>query len=486
MSFQHGIYISEVPTSITPPVQTSAGIPVFFGTAPVNLATDGVGVTNQPVLAYTYAEAVEALGYSDDWDKYTLCEAIYAQFALFAVAPVILVNVLDPAKHKKEVTSQAATLIGGSVTLPDTGILKNTLVVKLTAEGAPLAKGTDYTASFGTDGKLIVARVKTGGIATDTTALVVSYTKLDPTMVTAADVIGGVDVTTGAYTGMELLNQVFPKYRLVPGQIAAPYWSTKPEVAAVMEAKAGAINGVFRAVALTDIPTDTVKKYSDAPAWKNTNNYAFARQMVCWPKVKLGSKIFHISTQLAALNCQIDASNDDVPYESPSNKNLQMNGMCLADGTEVSFGLEEANYLNGQGIATALNWIGGWRFWGNRTAAYPANTDPKDSFLAIRRMFDWHGNTFLLTHWNKVDKPTNRVLIESAIDSERIRLNGFAAAGYILGGRVEFTSAENPTTDLLNGHIKFHTFLTPPTPAEEIDDVLEYDTSYLSTLFGTK
>ena len=160
--------------------------------------------------------------------------------------------------------------------------------------------------------------------------------------------------------------------------------------------------------------------------------------------------------------------------------------MCLADGTEVSFGLEEANYLNGQGIATALNWIGGWRFWGNRTAAYPANTDPKDSFLAIRRMFDWHGNTFLQTYWQKVDKPVNRVLIESIIDSERIRLNGFAAAGYILGGRVEFTSAENPTTDLLNGHIKFHTYLTPPTPAEEIDDILEYDTSYLSTLFGTK
>jgi len=482
---RHGIYISEVPTSIVPPVTTDAGIPVVIGTAPVNLSADGKGTTNEPVLCYTYQEAVSAFGYSDDWASYTLSEFIYSHFALFAVAPVVLINVLDPGVHRREVANESAILVAGKVTLPAAGIMLYTLVVKASQAAQPYVKNADYTAAFDDSGRVTISRIAGGAIPSDTAAVIINYARLDPAMITATDIIGGVDTATGSYKGLELINRVFPKYRVVPGQICAPYWSTKPEVAAVMEAKAGTINGVFRAVALTDIPTDEVKKYSDAPAWKEQNNYVFARQVVCWPKIRLGDKVFHLSTQAAGLNCLLDSTNDNVPYESPSNKNLQMNGLVLADGTEVSFGMEEANYLNGQGITTALNWIGGWRLWGNRTAAYPANTDPKDSFLAVRRMFDWHGNTFLLTYWQKVDKPVNRVLIETLIDSENIRLNGLTSRGFLLGGRMEFRAAENPTTDLMNGVIRFHTYLTPPTPAEEIEDVLEYDPNYLQTLFGS-
>ena len=43
-----------------------------------------------------------AVGYSDDFKKYTLPQSIDATFRKFAVAPVILINVLDPAKHKKD------------------------------------------------------------------------------------------------------------------------------------------------------------------------------------------------------------------------------------------------------------------------------------------------------------------------------------------------------------------------------------------------
>lgn len=60
----------------------------------------------------------------------------------------------------------------------------------------------------------------------------------------------------------------------------------------------------------------------------------------------------------------LDAKNNDIPYESPSNKNIQMDGLCLSDGTEVVLDLEQANYLNGQGVVTALNFIGGWEIVG--------------------------------------------------------------------------------------------------------------------------
>ena len=35
----------------------------------------------------------------------------------------------------------------------------------------------------------------------------------------------------------------------------------------------------------------------------------------------------------------------------------------------------------------------------------------------------------------------------------------------------------------MNGHIKFHTYFTPPTPSEKIEDELEFNTSYFDALF---
>ena len=107
MAFQHGVRVQEQATSLVAPILGTAGLQVVFGTAPVNLAEDPYSVTNTPVIAYSWAEAVKKLGYSQELNalghhKYTLCEAMYASFKLAAVAPVIFVNVLDPAKHKKE------------------------------------------------------------------------------------------------------------------------------------------------------------------------------------------------------------------------------------------------------------------------------------------------------------------------------------------------------------------------------------------------
>lgn len=83
----------------------------------------------------------------------------------------------------------------------------------------------------------------------------------------------------------------------------------------------------------------------------------------------------------------------------------------------------------------------------------------------------------------KLDQPINKRLIQTVVDSENIRLNGLKAQGAILGGRVEFYEDENPVTNLMDGIVKFHTYITPPAPAREIDNVLEYDPSYFSSLF---
>ena len=99
-------------------------------------------------------------------------------------------------------------------------------------------------------------------------------------------------------------------------------------------------------------------------------------------------------------------------------------------------------------------------------------------------MFDWINNTLVTTFWQKVDAPLNRRLVQTIVDSANIWLNGLAARQMILGGRVEVLPEENPTTDLMDGIIRFHVFVTPPGPARELDFIVEYDPAYLETLFA--
>lgn len=475
MSFKHGVYSSEVPTSIVPPAEAMAGLPVVIGTAPIHLAKKAV--INKPVLCYTYQEAVEYLGYSDNWVDYTLCEFVKSQFTLFSVAPVVFINVLDPAKHKKTVTEQEVTLEGKEGIIK-ADILLETLALKDSSD-QPLARDTDYVDSFNDTGEVLITVLKEGV----TGSLKATYTALDPSMVTSDDVVGGID-SQGKSTGLELINEVLSRFALIPGQIVAPGWSDQPEVAAVMVAKASLINTFFKCSALTDIPVNACPNYSDVVEWKNTNNYTYTNQINCWPKIRLGDAVYHLSTQIAGLNCKTDSEFEGVPYVSPSNRSLQMNGLVGKDGEEIALGIEQANYLNGQGVMTAINFYGGWKAWGNRTAAYPANTDPKDSFIPVRRMFDWVANTIIQTFWSKVDGPMTPRLVDTILDSLNLWLNGLSASGAILGGRVVWLKENNPLTSLMDGKMKFHVYLTPPTPAEQLDFILEYDVEYLKTLLG--
>ena len=483
MAYFHGVRVSEIPTAIITPVQTTAGLPIVFGTAPVHLTENPEEYVNKPVICYEYKEAVAALGYSADWEKYTLCEAMYTEFYLYAVKPIVFVNVLDPKKHKTSVPEKAVPIVNGEATISDP-VIKSTLVVKDGVGGTKLVEGEDYVAAWNDDGELVITDIA-GGADSGLAAFGVSYDKVDPSKVTKADLIGGVD-SQGNVTGIELVNSIYTIFSIVPGILAAPGWTHDPEVAAVMKAKALAINTIFRCIALTDVDTAACRKYQDVNAWKNNNSYTGTNQVVCWPCVQMGDHVYHMSTHIMGIIGVMDAANTDIPYQSPSNLSMQATGICLKDGTEVSLTLEQANLLNSQGIMTALNFIGGWKSWGNYTGAYPGTTDVKDTFICVRRMFDWQYQTFILTYWQKVDRPLNKRLVRSIVDSEQIRLNGLVSREYLLGAEVQFLEDENPITDLLAGIFRLHIKLTPPVPAQDIEGILEYETSYFKRLFETE
>ena len=202
------------------------------------------------------------------------------------------------------------------------------------------------------------------------------------------------------------------------------------------------------------------------------------------PKISLGGVQYHLSTQAASLMATVDNDNDSIPYVSPSNKNLQCDSSVLADGTEQNLSLTQANYLNSQGIVTALNFSQGWVLWGNACSRFPSSSDPVERFISIRRMMNWIANSLVTTYFSQVDAPINRRLIETIMDSVAIWFNGLAAKGCILGGRIVFDSDDNPTTKLISGIVKFKVYVTPPPPAEQIIFELEFDPDYFATLFS--
>ena len=332
----HGVSTRQNDTSISTPVTADSGIAFVVGAAPGH--TVG-GAPNDPIMCQSYAEAVAALGYSDDWEKYPICEAIYSQFKLYGVAPVVFVNVLDPAKHKKSVAEQNYPVADGKVLLP-LEALKNT--VKVTSYTA----GTDYELFY--EGENLILEVLDGGsIPAETGELTITFDAVDPSKINENDIIGGFDTSTKKYSGLELIDKVFPKYGIVPDLIVAPGWSDKSNVAAVMTAKADAINTVFTgAKALIDADTNTVRHYADVPAWKKAQNMNSKAEILCWPMFGLGDRAFHASVHAAGLMGKTDSDNGGCPAESPSNKSLQIDRAMLADGTTVLLDLAQANYLN--------------------------------------------------------------------------------------------------------------------------------------------
>ncbi len=467
----HGVQTGKLTTSISTPNVASSGVIFAVGTAPVQMVEGGK--INEVVMANNYTEAVQKLGYSDDWKKYSLCEVIYTAFQLYTTSPIFLVNVLDPQKHKTQKTLNAE-VVENQVKLPLEAIAGS-------VEVDGLERGTDFEAFYDDDNCIVE-------FLSDTTGEVeLTYNEADPTQIDKDDIIGGFSVTTHKSTGLELIDSVFPRFTEIPDLILCPNWSHDSEVAAVMSAKAENINGLFEADAILDMDTteEGVTYYSDAIAWKKKKNFSKPNELVCFPKLALGEREFNFSTQLAGLIAKVDnteAWGGGTPCESASNKSLQADRMILADGTEVALDLQQANYLNDNGIITGLNFYNGFVSWGDWTACFPGNTDPVDYFYCISRMFKWVAKTVTLSYWNYVDRKLNRRLIDAILQGVNDWLNSLTAEERILGGRVEFKEEENSETALMAGHAKFHIYLAPPSPLSLLEYVLEYDVSYLSSL----
>ena len=475
--YLHGIYGSFAATDTPINTISEGNVQCVIGTAPVNLLSNPEAAVDAPVLINSKDEVNSKLGYSDDVDKFTLMQAVHCALELFQTAPIICINVLDPAKHTAAKTA-SVSLVNGATALSDEGILLSSLELTSADGSTTYASKTDYTAAFNDSGIVTITMVS-GGKLTATSTVKASYNVLDPSKVTDADIEAGIAA----------VDRAFPLLQYVPEPILAPGWSHHPAVSAALIAKSQKISGVFKATALCDIDSDANETITAAISAKTANGLNVRDCVPCYPKVKttLGVTVW-LSALVAAVMQYTDAQYNGSPMVSPSNKDSNIAATVLADKTQVMYTLEEANQLNGEGIMTAINFMG-WRLWGNNTGIYSkagedagSEFDVKDRYINVKRAFDWQNNGFITRYFaKKIDGPLNYKAIQSFITDENQFYNAFIAAGLVAGMEIVYNQNDNPISQIMNGKIQFKQRIAPFLPLEVVENTVQYDTSLLES-----
>lgn len=457
-NFLHGVETIEILKGPRPIRQVKTAVVGLIGTAPT-------GAVNVPTIVLSERDAA-AFGELRYAGGYTIPQALDAIFDQGA-GTVIVINVCDPAIHKAAVTNEA-------VTLPATtgrAKLAHAYVSDVTVKSDNLS--VTYTA--GTDFELDAAageivRVSAGAIPPGA-SLKVSYTYVDPTAVTASDIIGTV-TASGARTGMKALDDTYNLFGFNAKLLIAPVYGTLTSVSAELISMAHKL----RAMALIDAPVGvTVQQVIQGrgPSGSINFNTSSERAILCYPHLKVfdaatgQERLEPMSQRLAGVICRKDAENGY--WWSPSNTEiLGITGTERPITARVNDAQSEANLLNENGVVTLFNSFGsGLRTWGNRSAAWPSLTHPRN-FINVRRTADVLHESVEYSMLQFIDSPID----DGLIDAIRESVNGFIrtlmARGALIDGSCTYDPAKNPPTEIALGHLTFDITFMPPTPAERI------------------
>lgn len=276
---------------------------------------------------------------------------------------------------------------------------------------------------------------------------------------TMANVIGGVDSGSGAYTGTKalLVGKAMTGYR--PSVLMAPGWTHQREndggsllnnpVVAELSTLSDRLFGVVLA---------------DGPDAKDADAFAYATDLADPNVFVVDPRAGIFDTDAAAV---VDRYGSSVAagilsqinyWESPSNKRA---GGVVSTSRPIDYidgdPNSRANLLNEQNVTTIIN-EDGWRLWGNRC------TD--GSFLSVQRTLKTVDYTILTQHRWAVDQGLTPRLVDDVVD----RMNGFfdnlTATGAILGGSA-WLNTELTTTETIKQGIAYYDYeMNPVYPLE--------------------
>ena len=454
--WKHGAFSNMVTDGAKAAAKAQSAM-IYIGTAPVHLVAGGAELVNKPIVVSSMNEARKKMGYSEDWAKYTLCEAMYAHLEYAGVGPLVLINVLDPAKHKaNEGGSISATPAFGKITITDAGDI---IIDSITVTGK--TPGTDYSVSYDCAKEIITIAELTSG-ALGSQALDISWDKIDASKVSSEDVIGSSD-GEGLNTGIYAIRNVYQTTGYIPSTMLCPGFSSDPEVHKAMVENSLKVNGHWSVHLRTDLPLSdggTPLKLSTAAAWKKNNGYNQLHETPYFPLAKgTDGRIYHHSV-LAAANLQkLLIEQSGIPYASPSNTECSIiQNLYLGEENEDRVYDDEIinRLLNQHGIASSAFVSGRWAIWGSASGEYePDNATDFNVFETNVMMLFYLTNDFQHRRGKDVDKPTTVNDLKSIAAEEQARLDALISIGALTAGEVILSSERISRSDIVKGDYCF-------------------------------
>jgi len=389
--------------------------------------------------------------------------------AIFAQGPanVVVINVFSSSSHTSQVTDEPQTVTNGKLKLAYPPIGAVTIEESNGSTAATIVKGVDYTLDEFGNFVSLTNNADNGHVFKFT------YKKLNAAAVDAAAIIGSIDTGTDTRTGCKALTKIKTLFGFVPKILIAPDYSSVNAVAVELLAQASAL----KAIALLDAPAaTTIAGAISGRGIAGTINFNTSsdRAYLLYPYLKAYDPYSNTNVDYPYSNFMAGViSNNDIEngyWWSPSNKEIK--GIVGSERV-ITGGYNDAsgdvNALNEVGITSILNTFGtGIRTYGNRSAAFPTVTEPRN-FISIRRTADVIHESLELAVAQFIDRPITQALI----DAIRETGNGFirtliGRGALIQGSRVEYPADVNTPVEIAAGRLTFDLVMMPPPPAERI------------------
>lgn len=489
MAYKHGAY-GEITSSKVTDAKQSTVVAAYIGTAPINLIRGYAGkdLVNMPIKVANMSDVQSKLGYSIDWNSFTLCEAFAEHFdnTVGNVGPIYVVNVLDPTAHKAtDKTTKELSFSNDRAEFESTDIILDTFAI------ANKVEGVDYSLEYNFAKGTVVVKL----LESVDASIQCSYDTVDASKVKSSDIIGQT-TEDGQYTGLHAMKLLYQYHNAVLNLLAAPGWSHLPEIYKAMVSTVQKLNGHWDGFVNADIPmVDAAGKAIDtlakAISWKEENGYTSEFSKVYWPQIMDGSgSAFHLSTVGQATMLRVDLSHDGVPFESPSNKEIMATAQYFgAESKSRGFDQDTANLLNEDGITTACFWGGRWVLWGPHTAAYTynGNMDARAIFDVNIRMLEHITNSFQLDHGTKIDQPMTPQERDTILNEEMEKLDTLSSIGALIGTpSVSFLETENTVSDMMNGNFSWDISVTNTPPNKSNTVRVGYTDEGFAAFFETE
>mgnify|MGYP003290286332 CR=1 FL=1 len=470
-AYKHGTY-GTIGKTLGASARLTQMVACIIGLAPIHLVRGyaGKGLVNKPVKLTSYKQAVETIGSTDDWGKFTLCESVEAHLnnPLGSVAPLYIINVFNPDTMRSSTAqTQQLTFINGRAEFASRDIILDTFAIADCAEGTDYALDYDFTA-----GKVIVTALS------ELSTVNATYYEADTSSVDAATIVGGV-TSGGVYSGIGALELLNNDEHCHASLLAAPGYSHIPAVYNALVNACQQMNGHWMAYCFIDLPLTNNDTIAKAIAVKAAGGYTSEYCTPCWPMVQdAQGRAFHLSTLSVWAQLLAAESHGGVPFETASNKAIPAVKLYFGDGVSNSgYDKERGNELNEHGIRTAVPSDGGFVLWGGHTGAYEfgVTDDARQVFDTNVMMVNYIVNSFQEEWGSTIDQPLTLQLKDEIVNREQDKLDALAARGALIGKpRVTFSATENSTAQMVNGDFTFEHIATPTPQLKSATAVVHY------------